>query len=94
MTKLKINEILLTNDKEIKKKRNNTDFVNVSISLIISSINSDFYKDLINKSFFESNHNLSLDKSDLKRDVILNNDFEQSIILESQIEVKSLIVFY
>ena len=32
--------------------------------------------------------------SDLKRDVILNNDFEQSIILESQIEVKSLIVFY
>ena len=92
MTKLKINEILLTNDKEIKKKRNNTDFVNVSISLIISSINSDFYKDLINKSFFESNHNLSLDKSDLKRDVILNNDFEQSIILESQIEVKSLIV--
>jgi len=70
-----------------KRKNNNTnilDLINVSKSFIISSINSEFYKDLFYESFFDhNNNNISNEMSELKGDLlVLNDNIEQSIILE------------
>ena len=88
---LKVNNKVINKKIEKKSKRkNDLNLINGSLSFIISSINSDFYKDLINESFCECSKSISVEMSDLKGDIMINDLVDQSMIHEKNKDIKVL----